>query len=966
MITREFTRLQRTIGYPAGREKKYMPAPVTKRAVSMWRALLAAAVVALATCGQKGSLAQSSVQQNATCPITSDGIVYLNVNDSSSLDELYSSLDEAENCDIPSISVDWKGTVEVSKTIAVPSGVELRIRGEGYASYGDRDSARGATSDVIKSNGSVRLFFVNETASLFMSGMTLQNGWGGDDGGGGIYALRETSIISDNCSWESLSTSGSGGAIAVIGTSNLTLRGTNIFSSCSSGSRGGAIYIENTTLSTQGDVRFENCTARHKGGGMHIKETSKLNVSEGALVSFSDCTAGSEGGDNGGGLCSYDSEITIGANAIVSFENNSVLAEGDGGGLYSGSTPITISKGANVSFVNNNAQDGGGGIYIRGVSDGAEAGDEGLVTCFTLEEGANAQFLGNSVGGYGAGIHISTGCNVVIAGDVYFEQNVGERAGALYMDTAKTVISGRATFINNTAERWGGALMVIDSDGGLEINGPAIFQNNSAGRSGGAVYLENAYLNVTTDKNVEVVWERNSAGYDGGVIAVDGGGVFIRGGSASANSASQRGGVLFSTGESFISWTAGRTWGNSAASGGSMYISNSEVNITDVHLVEDRTPSGGVIFFVGADARVVNTSFVAPAKLMGDFALHVDDDSVVRLFSCSFEMWSGDKSLIVNEGQLVMDACDFSQSSNTILLSSSEKATIRNAILGDKNYASTGYNTATIFGSDTNTCTTLSEPYSCFSNEREMDCVDADYGMGVLCVDYIAAATGEAVSLSRGNSSVELISNFVPTSSTSWSPGKSTVYYPDLVEKELTLRYIVDSSSGSEWSSEGEGVMESATDAVLWELQSFNGSNGGLPSENGVFNNLSPDNFSWVAMPSSGVLVKGQELTISLVATPPPVRYPQRPSAVYNGNVSATFLVVSRTAEAGSTATSRVAEIMAAFFYCSAGDYWDGEECVSCVELMSTMTNGKGSLECDMPGVTLDTLPLAAGETMTL
>ena len=753
----------------------------------------------------------------------------------------------------------------------------------------------------------------------------------------------------------------------------LTLKGTNVFSGCySTGTAGGAIYLSNTMASAQGQLLFDNCSASGMGGGLYMMSTSLLTIAEAASISFSGCTTGSVMGDNGGGLCSYDSAIMVGPNAKMSFENNTVRVDGDGGGLYCKNSSFTVSAGVNLSFVDNYAGDDGGGMFLKGMTTEEYDEEGGMVACFTLANSSNALFVGNTAGGtggYGGGAHFATACDVVIEGEVYFEQNIGVRAGAMYLEESRAVISGAAVFVNNTAKRWGGAVMLLNSKSGLEFNGTVVAQNNSAGRSGGVIYVENARLVVAAGVGGEAtraLWEGNSAGYDGGVIAADGGVVHQVGGFASSNNAAQRGGVLFATGESSLSWTAGESWSNSAASGGSLYISNSEINLTDVRLAGDHTPSGAVVFLADADARAVNISIVAPKVLLGDFALQVDANSFLRAFSCSFEDWQGGYHLMASEGQVVMDACDFSQSSNTVLFRALRPATVRNAILGDRNYASLENDASSLFGFDAFTCTALPEAYSCIDNgEIEEDCVDAGYGMGVLCAAYTAAATEAKVALGGGDSSVELgVPTSTTTSSSSSSSAKDAVYYPQLVTQELTLRY----SSGGVIESDSRGsemAIVMGEDAVLWQLRSSNRTgHEGEPTGNGSFTGVSNDNFSWVAMPASGVLVKNQEVTISLVGTPPPPQDPRRPSVVYNGNVSAAFHVLSRTAEAGTWAVSSPTAFEATFYYCPAGAYWDGEQCVLCVELMSMIVDGDGSLDCDMPGVTLESLPLATGEAV--
>ena len=901
--------------------------------VSVRLTLLAAIV--LATCGQNSFfLIQAFAQQkNASCSTT----VELTVDGTSSLDALYSSLDEAQMCatiDEASISVRWNGIVEVNKTITVPTDVKLQVWGESFlneaddalssssSSYGSGGDAgsTAAMSSVIRGNGNVRLFIVEPNAQLYIYGMVLQNGSGGDYGGGGIYAAKGSTFIGETCFWNSLKATEAGGALAVQGAANASLRGINVFSNCSStGSNGGAISLEETTLTAQGSVRFENCSASGKGGGLYTGTTSLLIVADGA----------------------------------------------------------------NISFVDNHAGDDGGGMFLSGTDEEVE--EEDMITCFALTKGSNAKFIGNSGGasgsveshgsggiGYGGGVYFSTGCNVRIEGDIYFEQNAAVRAGAMYLDNAKAVVSGNATFVNNTAERWGGAVAVIGSYSGLEFTGPVTARNNLAHRSGGVLYVEDARLvvNVNSDEDIGALWEGNYAGYDGGVIAVDGGEVHLEGGFACSNTAAQRGGVLFATGDSLLSWTAGESLDNSAVSGGALFISNSKVNLTDVSLVGDHAPSDAVVFLADADARAINTSIIASEELEGDFALHVDTNSVLRAFSCSFEKWNGDNHAVLSRGILVLDACDFSQSSSVTLFRAPKRsATIRNVILGDKNYASSGNNASAVFGFTASTCSTLSEEYSCLGNEQENNCVDAEYGMGVLCTRYIAAATGAKVALSGVGSSVEVAASSAASSSSSLlSPpltGKA-VYFPELVVAELTLRYSGNEGSdkiNQSWSSlEGVDVVGMGADAVLWELRSADGTDyGGLPTNNGRFSSISSDNFSWVAMPISGVLMKDQEITVNFVGAPPPPFDPSRPSAVYNGEVSAAFHVLLRAAEVESTTVSSPAAFEATFYYCPVGAYWNGQQCALCVELMSAMADGDGSLECDIPGVTLETLPLGAG-----
>lgn len=466
--------------------------------------------------------------------------------------------------------------------------------------------------------------------------------------------------------------------------------------------------------------------------------------------------------------------------------------------------------------------------------------------------------------------------------------------------------------------------------------------------------------------------------YDGGVIAVDGGGVRIEGGFASSNRAAQRGGVLFSTGESTVVWEAGESWNNSAAGGGALYLSSSAVNLTDLRLAGDRTPSGPNVFLAAADVRAVNVTLAAPAETEATFALHVDPGSKLRAFGCALDGWGGDAPGVVSEGGLVLDACDFSGSGTpTLVHASSRTATVvRNAILGDRNFGRAGFNASSLLGVGVHGCASLPEGLGCAAPE---ECVDAENGMGVLCPAFVEAATGSVFALTSAEASaaasssssaaapaVELSVVGSESPSSAAPDGDASVfYYPDVVTRELVLRLPAATTQEEDNAMGGAG-------GVLWDLRRTDGAAaaaagdsgavGEAAGEDGAFAGMSPDNFTWTAVPWSGFLVRGQEVTIKLVGTPPPPEDPSSRFAVYNGEVGAEFRAVTRTAEADSSAASGPAAVESIFFYCRDGAYWDGEGCVSCAEEMATMVGGEGALECSVPGVTLETLPLARGD----
>ncbi|CAN0395186.1 unnamed protein product, partial [Ectocarpus sp. 12 AP-2014] len=871
---------------------------------------------------------------------------------------------------------------------------------------------------VISSSGGGGggLFVVQAGGALHLSDVVLSGAWGGEDGGRAV-SLVGGEVTGTDVRWESLSAEGAGGAIYAQDGGTVTLKGLHHFHNCSSGTLGGGavflqdayglfgdgaqVYFEgcgapdssggdgggvelsasNLTISSNGRTRFRECSAGDKGGGLYMKD-SVVDVGDSASLEFQACASGSSSGNKGGGVCAYDSAMSIGAGTTVTFLENSSPIE-DGGGMFAESMTLSVDgDGASLVFTDNFSGDSGGGLTLEMGSDEDEIG-----ICLSLAEGATMDFSGNAATQYGGGMYV-VGCKASVAGSVSFRGNHGERAGGLYIDEGGVSISGNASFVGNTADRWGGAVYVVDSredDGlGLRMTGGVDFTGNAAGRSGGGIYVVNGDVAVVRDATTAAgedelpgaSWDGNTAGYDGGVIAVDGGGVWLEGGLASSNSASERGGVLFGIGESNVSWSGGgASWNNSAASGGTIYVSSSVANLTDLRLAGDHTPSGANLFFAGADARAVNVTAVAPEELEATFALHVDSGSAFRAFACVFEGWDGDSPSVVSEGDMVLDVCDFSGSGTPTLVRASRAVAIRNAVLGDQNFGRAGFNASSLLGVGAHGCSSLPEGLSCSVAE---ECVDAENGMGVLCPSFTEAATGGLFSLADvkdeddrvGFSTVELVSSSSAgsTSSSSASASSSSsssfataeVYYPDLVTHELVLRY---SSSEEEEAAAAAAAAAGSQLGVLWRLQRTDGDGGAQAAddETGAFEGAAPDNFTWTAVPWSGYLVRGQEVTIQLVGTPPPPPDPSAAFAVYNGEVAAEFRVVTRTAAADSAAASVAAGVERTFYYCAAGLYWDGEACVTCAQAMATMADGEDSLECSVPGITLDTLPLAEG-----
>lgn len=749
------------------------------------------------------------------------------------------------------VLVNWAGAANLTSTLSVPQGVALEIYGTcSQSCTADSSAATNLTAttsseagtsaaagniSVIDGGGQTSLFLVYGELSL--ANLTLRGGWDAEsDCGGAVGMRRGANFSSEDCVWESHYSPCGGGAIYSTENSTVVMRGNNDFRDCTSSGGGGALLVDRGSkleIATGGITTIEGCDSTGKGGGMLMYDGASLQLSEGARMEFLDCHGEDDGGGlyvasgtvevmddaylgfsgcvtgpmvdshvYGGGLHAASSTVYIGRNAELSFVGNSVPGEGDGGGMYGLSSSMTVDDGAVVSAVDNSVTGGGAGLSLHWIQEDASKDNVKTGQCLTLASGSTSTFVDNIAEEYGAGAYFGRGCEVDFSGEAYFEGGVAQRAGAIYGDIANVTMSGTTTFFNNTALRWGGAVMMLDSPlGGLFFTGGTImFINNTAGRSGGGIYLENSGVYVTTaedappSSDIDAVFSGNLAKYDGGVVAVDGGTVELNGGRYLNNTAWQRGGVLFATGESTVEWISGHTEDNEATAGGALHMGDGSLYLKDVTMSGDSTPSGAVIFLANADAIATNVSIVAPAKQWADvnsgaFALHVDSKSMFRGLSCAFKSWDYDGSaaapVVLAEGQVILDSCDFSGSSASRLLQASNTppTILRNAIVGKANYLAAGYNDTEDFAAGVRSCDCLPEAYACLeSSSSSMEnftsddggCIDAADGMGVLCSSFAASATDEITSLS-GSSSLELTLENTSNS--------DVFFYPDAVSK---------------------------------------------------------------------------------------------------------------------------------------------------------------------------------------
>ena len=245
----------------------------------------------------------------------------------------------------------------------------------------------------------------------------------------------------------------------------ILLQGSALFEgNRASGDGAGSIYTQYSSLDFVGTVVFRNNT------GIGIS-TSNSNTTFNGTTTFD----GNKVSSYGSGVSAYHGNLEF--YGMVVFQNNICYS---GCGIEAHYTNISFSGSA--SFEGNQASYYGSGIYAYSTHI------EFLGTC-------TAVFQNNTCAS-GCGVYVFDKSNISFNGSTIFEGNEATSAGAGGAIVSNSVLQfhNRATFYNNTAGLYGGALyldvdrnaaLLLDSGAELNITG------NYALEFGGGIYIEN-------------------------------------------------------------------------------------------------------------------------------------------------------------------------------------------------------------------------------------------------------------------------------------------------------------------------------------------------------------------------------------------------------------------------------------------------------------------------------------------
>ena len=319
------------------------------------------------------------------------------------------------------------------------------------------------------------------------------NAVGGDGGGLFIYIdIDSHNNINITDSTFTNNTVGNGGGL-FIGTDIDSHNNINItdstFTNNAVGGDGGGLYIvtdndANNNITINNSSFTKNSVSRW-GGGLYI-ETARVHKN-------------------------ITINITI---ANSAFANNNIV--GSGGGLFISTVDvtdvhnnITITK----STFTNNAVENGGGLYIL-------TGNDANYNITIINSAFTNNKVGNEGGGLT--IHIETGTNdaqnnITITDSVFTSNTVGLWGGGLsiYIDTDldNILTITNSTFANNN----GSGIFAINHITVIFTEGYSIVANNSSPKDGGGILLSgNSYL--TTSNGGHVSFINNTAQRYGGAI----------------------------------------------------------------------------------------------------------------------------------------------------------------------------------------------------------------------------------------------------------------------------------------------------------------------------------------------------------------------------------------------------------------------------------------------------------------
>ena len=418
-----------------------------------------------------------------------------------------------------------------------------------------------------------------------------------------------------------------GGAICVSG-ATVYVEGSTFIGNVAS-SEGGAIYLTKSTY-TVIDTTFTGNESKHteRGGGAIYSTASEGSMS-GVTFTGNHSHKGGAIALHSGSTLTVTSMTATGnyADAYVKVDEQtqtSTSSLGFGGVFYVNNSTLYLKEvSENDEIILGGTGEGEANTAVNGGTIYAEYN--------AVIEIVGAEFVQNTAGTGGAIYAISA---TVESNGTEFVQNSADNAGAIYSKSSTLTLRG-VTFDGNSSGYYGGAINAESSTVvmGADANGNVTVVKNNTGGTGAALRFANCtgvtltdvvitgntatangvvYINAGTNTFTNVTVSANTT--VNGILYCSGGTTTICGGSFTDNKASALGGAICVKGGTVKieldgngdTATATRLEGNSAKSGGAIYVDAGSCSITGAVLKGNSATYGGAAYTTSSGKLAAN------------------------------------------------------------------------------------------------------------------------------------------------------------------------------------------------------------------------------------------------------------------------------------------------------------------------------------------------------------------------
>jgi predicted outer membrane repeat protein len=397
------------------------------------------------------------------------------------------------------------------------------------------------TFSRVNFTGGSATMFGGHIATIFASSVTVNQGHfsTGEStcatvgcGGGSMYFIDSTVVVTDSTMSANNAASGNGGAM-LIDSKNSVHVTNGYFSGNTASLGGGAIYVvDDNELGVSNTTFFENSASSDDGGALQVdglRNNAMVNDS-----SFSRNVAGNYGGGvaMGGNASSATDENSL---TLVNVDFNSNGAKRGGGlGAESGMNNIIAMD---VHFRECFSTDGGGGVSLNNTAKlalsscsfnlnhcaGGNGGAVEMVGDSTTSAGTYTTFTStntilvrNSAAANGGAMAFTHQPIVSIVNMTATINAADGNGGVIFANFAKTFTMRESSFWGNAADNGGAAYLDEFSFGtGSRFIEEIEIKNCTAANNGGGIYFNTGILGLTvTGANIST----SEAANDGGAL----------------------------------------------------------------------------------------------------------------------------------------------------------------------------------------------------------------------------------------------------------------------------------------------------------------------------------------------------------------------------------------------------------------------------------------------------------------